>query len=246
MDPKNHKDEAHLDQDLESIRAGYAALEAVEPPDLVDQAVLNAARRAAARGPKRRPLRWIGAFATASVVVLALTIVLQQDRMAPDGPAPEGIELDRAEPAVRRKDAVSGERAREMKARAAQLPAAPPAAAQQSVPESEPQAEPVGGKPGIAAGADLEEAPVEEFGQDELRADELQSRTSALGQLKDDAAAPMSESEAAANEALPNPEEWIDHLISLQRSGQHEQFEIELSAFRETYPDYPLPPELRN
>ncbi len=54
-----------------------------EPPDLLDQAVLNAARRQLERSRRRRSMGWLGAFATAAVVVLALTIVVRQDLPGP-------------------------------------------------------------------------------------------------------------------------------------------------------------------
>jgi len=83
MVPSDRKSEAKqerdLAKDLDAIRAEYSGLDAIEPPALLDQAILNTARREMAAG-RRRPMRWIGAFATASVFVLALTLVIQQDK----------------------------------------------------------------------------------------------------------------------------------------------------------------------
>ena len=83
MDPRDRKSEAQQERDLagdlDAIQAEYSGLEAIEPPALLDQAILNTARREMATG-RRRPMRWIGAFATASVFVLALTLVIQQDK----------------------------------------------------------------------------------------------------------------------------------------------------------------------
>ena len=82
-----------LRADLETVAAAWSALTQAQPPDLLDQAVLNAARRALADPPRsaRRPLGWplgwptrlLGALATAAVVVLAVTVVLEQSREAP-------------------------------------------------------------------------------------------------------------------------------------------------------------------
>ncbi len=106
MDPKDRKSETgqagspeqELDAaDLAMIQAAWSDLESVEPPELLDQAVLNAARRelAVRRG---KSLRWIGAFATASVVVLALTIVVQQNREPQKTGRSNGAKLDAVAP----------------------------------------------------------------------------------------------------------------------------------------------------
>ena len=106
MDPKDRKSdisqaggpEQDLDAaDLAMIQSAWSSLEEPEPPELIDQAVLNAARRELAVR-RRKPLRWIGAFATASVMVLALTIVLQQDHEPLKVPSSNGVKLDAAAP----------------------------------------------------------------------------------------------------------------------------------------------------
>jgi hypothetical protein len=83
MDPKDQANEsardADLDQDIRSIRAQLGTHGETEPPALLDQAVLNAARRELA-ARRRRPARWIGGFATAAVLVLTLTLVLEQQQ----------------------------------------------------------------------------------------------------------------------------------------------------------------------
>jgi hypothetical protein len=38
-----------------------------------------------------------------------------------------------------------------------------------------------------------------------------------------------------------HPETWLKHILSLKAAGEHELFEQEFQAFRETWPDYPLP-----
>jgi len=111
MDPKDRKPELNpgnnWEQDLESIRSAMSGLESVEPPDLLDQAVLNTARRElTASRPK--PMRWIGAFATVTVVVLALSIVVQQDPNTPDPRSGNGIKLDAARPAAAGKESTIG------------------------------------------------------------------------------------------------------------------------------------------
>jgi hypothetical protein len=103
-DPSHQKDENALDQDIGSIRSAWARQTDEEPPALLDQAVMNQAKRGleeqAKPSRKRRSIKWLGAFATASVVVLALTVVLEQEPRAPLPPAEEadGLRLDRDAP----------------------------------------------------------------------------------------------------------------------------------------------------
>jgi hypothetical protein len=93
--PKHRPDGNYL-EDLDLARSAWSQLEQAEPPELLDQAVLNAARRAAAN-PRRRPsVGWLGALATAAVVVLTLTLVVRQDPQGPAPPVPQtdGFELE--------------------------------------------------------------------------------------------------------------------------------------------------------
>lgn len=98
MEPTQDNEISSIDQDLEAVRSAWASHTQAEPPRLLDQAVLNAARRELEKSRRLRPGAWLGAVATAAVVVLALTIVLQQHDQAP-APAPskaDGIQLERS------------------------------------------------------------------------------------------------------------------------------------------------------
>ena len=58
----------------------------------------------------------------------------------------------------------------------------------------------------------------------------------------------MSESLAQpAREAdgVPEADAWIERLLLLRETRQGEKLVEELAAFREAFPDYPLPPELK-
>ena len=96
-----------FEQDLQKIEDGYQALPADEPPDLLDQAVLNKAR--AAVGPRStRPwsFGWMHATATVAVLVVGLAVVMQQPTELSAPP----VSIDRSE-AVRT-DAVGIDEAR--------------------------------------------------------------------------------------------------------------------------------------
>ena len=103
-DPQDQRMKKDYEQDLESVRAALSGPEPAEPPRLLDQAVLNTARRElakpSARWTGRSRLRWLGALSTAAIVALALTVVVQQELPAPR-PAPsaaDGLRLEQEVP----------------------------------------------------------------------------------------------------------------------------------------------------
>jgi hypothetical protein len=110
-DPRHQKDENALDQEIAPVRSTWASLEQEEPPVLLDQAVINRARREledqGKAGPKRISIKWLGAFATAAVVILALTVVLEQEQHAPVPAAEQadGLRLDSDGPAAGKREA---------------------------------------------------------------------------------------------------------------------------------------------
>jgi hypothetical protein len=259
MDPRDQKDQAKPNRDFESIRAVYSALETVEPPDLVDQAVLNTARRELTTASKRRPLRWFGGLATASVVVLALTVVLQQEQRVPEVPIGDGIKLDAAAPAGPEDDSVTGQtgrtRTQKQEAGAEKHGAREdrPQMMKRSVaaPEEQPMesSEVTAPAPAAVAGDDyrVEEHPNRSQAQsmDEgLAPDTEADHAEALRTANREAV--LAESEEKVAEDLPDPEEWLERLELLLRSELYEKFEMELAAFKAAYPDYPLPAEMQD
>jgi hypothetical protein len=197
-DMRNGGPDRSLEQDLAALRAAWRELQQEEPPDLLDQSVRNAARRALSTRSRRRSMRWLGSLATAAVVVLAVAIVIQQDQEGPTPPVPksDGYRLDKATSAEKRaSDATEAEQ--EPGRAELMLQRAPSAAAESPTPREE-----------TIAPAALDEA---------------------------------MESDAT----LPTPEDWVQRLLQLEQEGRDEELRLELNAFREAYPDYPLPPELQ-
>ncbi len=64
------------------------------------------------------------------------------------------------------------------------------------------------------------------------------------------AAPPMKEAppaeEPVADAQTLEPKAWVERILELRRQGRLEEAEKSLKAFRERYPAYPLPPELKS
>jgi len=72
--------EAEAGLDISVLQAAYSELSKSEPPALLDQAVLNLARREAEGAHERRinTRHWIAALSTAFVLVLSLGLLMQR------------------------------------------------------------------------------------------------------------------------------------------------------------------------
>ena len=185
-DPRDQHSRPEFEQDLEAVHSAWSGLEQTDPPELLNQAVLNAARRELGARRKSRPLRWLGGFATAAVIVLALTIVIQQDEQqtGPTLKKTNGFMLEQAAPAARKKEA--------------KVSAAAPAVTVSDA-----------------------------------------AATTVAEEMSDS----LAEPEKAADR-IPDADAWIERLLLLQETQQDEKLIQELTAFREAYPDFTLPPEL--
>jgi hypothetical protein len=185
-------------------------------------------------------MRWIGAFATAAVVVLALSIVVQQDRKTPDPRSGDGIKLDAARPASPRKEnAIGVSTLPESRLASPQSPAV--LSSEESGYRSADEPDLAEGRaqfedesPGMPAASardnDVEEEPSREARPDLLRIDSSLQETA----------------EDANDEIILTPDAWIEYMFELQKTQRHEELKVELEAFRKAYPDYPLPAELRD
>lgn len=198
-DPPVRYGDAEFNADLEAVRSAWSRLEQSEPPELIDQAVLNSAKRQLEASRKRLPLRWLGGLATAAIVVLTLAIVVRQDEQTALAPMPDsdGFRLEQGADRPEEAD------------RAVLLQDEP--IAETRFMQKAPTA--------AAATPEAREAPRQEAGQPSAQALEH-------------------------SETVPDPDLWIERILELRASGDAEQLEAELEAFRRAFPDYPLPPEL--
>lgn len=74
----NGKDKTSIKEDLNRLSRAYAALKPDEPPHILDQTILNSARRAVAQKPRWLQFGWPHGLATAAIVVLTLSIITEQ------------------------------------------------------------------------------------------------------------------------------------------------------------------------
>jgi hypothetical protein len=178
-----------LPQELERLQSDWDRQERAEPPELLDRAVLNAARRDLKPARRSKRLGWVGGFATAGIAVVALSLVLLQE--TPQSPPPAPLEMP-----------------------AQEAPAADPAVRAAPAAASSPQPEVM--------------------------------RDSVAGlRVKEEAQEELLESARKAAPAL-SPEEWLEQIQRLHERGDEEELARQLQAFRSTYPDYPLPENLRD
>jgi hypothetical protein len=268
MDPKDRKPEMNpgnnWEQDLESVRSALSGLESVEPPDLLDQAVLNTARRELAAS-RRKPMRWVGAFATAAVVVLALSIVIQQDQKTPDPRSGNGIKLDATRPAASPQPsaALSSEKPARMEQQtierkrqedaASNIAAEPPGEADYAAKKAMKRVNEESSYRRVDE-PDLVESRAQ-FEDDSLDTPVASTRDTDVEEGPGRAAPSdflridsgfLEKEEDVGDEIMLTPDAWIEYMFELQKTERHEELKVELEAFRKAYPDYPLPSELRD
>lgn len=234
----------------EQLSRLYREAEAAAPPEALDRAILAASR--AAQAPARRRLRWqawtlpMGVAATL-VLTVTLTLMVQREQEPPLGEAPlprapAAAPQERAEPAAElpakaaalpgaKREVVRREAeaplAAPAPAPAASRPAPPPAAVEQKalpapVPEAVGAADPA--RP--AAATRRPSAPA---------ADAVEMRAKS---------APLRK-QAAGAAAARTPEQWLEEVRQLKTQGREKEAAEALAEFRQAYPDYRLPEDLR-
>lgn len=270
----NGENDKPLNEDLETLSQVYAKLEQDEPPDLLDQAILNSAHRALEKKPRWMQIGWLHGLATAAVFVLAFTIILDQRESAPvfqedilrNSPARMEDQRELKKQSV---DKISKSNI-EMEARddAGQKPmmeSAPALAAPanqvmelSSEEQNETSLRRAQSDPGVQHKAlgKSERADKDDmtsgYLQEELLMDEADAMTesapvdAASIQVTPAAAAkPVSSALKARGRMDATIEQELQAIIELKKSGD-ESWITELEAFVERYPDYPLPDGLKD
>jgi hypothetical protein len=93
-DPTNRRPDREEDGVPEALRQAWETLPKPEPPDLIDQSVLNRARAAVDAPHSSRPwsFGWPHALTTTAVIVLAITLVIPLRETGQPGGIPESAD----------------------------------------------------------------------------------------------------------------------------------------------------------
>jgi hypothetical protein len=207
-------DKDKLEQDLDALQRKYRAAAREEPPAMLDQAVLNRARRAAEQHAIRPwSFSWMHATATAALVVLGLTLVLQlrESAQAPET-LPEEM-LDHIEVPAEAADQDAG-----------------------MDQESDPR------RSQIAAYETIQERQKAETLR-EVREEVLEPPPAApAASINMMTVLPGRQGQDSA--LAGHPDEWLNHILELKQSGDESAWRSELEMFVLTFPEHPLPKEL--
>ena len=266
----NGENDKTLNDGLEKLGRAYQEMPNEEPPELLDQAILNSAHRAVEKKPHWMKFGWLHGLTTAAVVVLALSIIINQREQVPGFDdvikvnEPAGLVREKTgkkQPAAKEINEFRVETKEEDSGRQDLPPNAPvPAVAEteamavgEQAPEPESRARrSMYVEDSLQVKSDIadSDAAVGERVLEESLSDE--------GNLAVDAPKLKiisKQSQAAAVSALPakdaeaptvtdaNIEKLLLSIIKLKQSGD-ETWISQLNSFRQTHPDYPLPDEL--
>ncbi len=267
----NTHNNGNNDNDLERLGQAYTRLQQEEPPDLLDQAVLNSAHRAVEKQPHWMKFSWLHGLTTAAVFVLAFSLVLNQREPVPDfeaGRQTEDLELahpgrlvkkqSAEEPAdtMRLRENEKGGARHDSALQTRMAPAAGPAPERVTASGEDPEPREL-----LESNYAQELRVIEPDQADEdigeiipkIRAEAVDMADSLADQPEAAASAPIVagtvgaalREKQAEPERDPEIEKKIQAIIELKQSGDP-SWRTELASFRESYPGYPLPDELLN
>ena len=235
--PTNGENDQSLGDGLDRLGDAYGQLQHEEPPELLDQAVLNSAHRAVENKSHWMQFGWLHGLTTAAVFVLALSLIFNQREQVPvyeDGiRVNESIGLQREKTAKKQSGDVQTDDLRmelkeENEKRQDVFQSAPVTTASQD------------GAIEAVAG-DKAAEPAARARHSTYVSEALRAKT---GRADQDATAnePASEAEAPADNEYEIEQELLA-ILKLKQSGD-EAWITELARFKQNYPDYPLPDEL--
>ena len=235
------------------LSALYNQAPGQEPPAALDDAILSAARRAAAPRPRPWWHRLQVPVALAATVMLAVMLSLTMERNPPhEANVPPNPPPPTAAP-------VAGPVApAEVPATAANRAAPAPKAVsemeapRQAIRKDQAPPPPAGADAAGAAAPALPAPAPPAYNSAVPSPAPARSVESATGEQRTLAAPPTSPAAAVADQAAakrekvaPDPSAWIEEIRILRRQGAIEEAERRLREFRTAFPHYPLPDDLR-
>lgn len=262
----NGENDKLLNEDLDKLGHSYSGLRQDEPPDLLDQAVLNSAHRAVEKKPHWMKFSWVHGLTTAAVFVLALSLIINQREPSPA--TPEGLDLEY--PTAPRLDARARKQSADIKTDVVRqepieinagrsdgltntAAGAMDDAASRTLPVDTPETQ----KPKYAEQVlQAEPSSIDEADQDGAEKAEEAVMQKVSGDSEPEETGGRNEfregSAIAASPAVePGESKEIDTVIEARllaiiklKQDDDERWKTELAAFVENHPDYPLPEEL--
>ena len=268
----NGENDKSLNEGMEQLDQAYAQLPDDQPPELLDQAILNSAHRAVEKKPHWMQFGWLHGLTTAAVVVLALSLVFNQREQVPsfenEIKFDEKARLRREKtekkqtPVKQADEPTLGLKEKRGNRRDANQ-VAPVAAAPQSE-AMEIAVEEQAMEPTADAGRAVYASKIQQAKPDSTDKDTSGNEPMPGEQLSDDAALASDtlEFEVISKQSRPATvhtglaeevdeltemdaeiEQQLQEIILLKQSGD-KAWETELELFKENHPDYPLPKEL--
>jgi len=259
-----------LEKDLDKIGRAYAQLETEEPPELLDLAIRNSARRAVEKKPRRMKFGWLHGLTTAAVFVLALSVVIHQreDQPAIDNnlhfqqlqPEPAASPARKQSPAtlsgqVRNERQEAADSAEDLVTPAPAAPASEPGedTLGEAYRESRQKVSAIPVQPSAAADTDENQVVLEKTAEKkETDKPALESMTDAPADAGRAAAAetvvvsaPLPAEPEARSDIDLQAERQLQAIIGMKRNGD-ERWKAALKTFVENHPGYPLPDELQD
>ena len=261
----NGPDDKLLNDELEKLGQDYQHHSSEEPPELLDQAILNSAHRAVENTDHWLDFGWVHGLTTAAVVVLALSIIMTQRQ--PTGLEDNGLtpvdspSLGRSlesesemsgkmrEQSVSELNYMTKESKQELRKDASSVSS-----------DTMLQTVPAASAPAVQAGVRAEPE-VARKARDEIRAKKSVPPEKVL--LEEDIMPMNAPAEAEADERQIDAnkldadrihaersrsitaEEQLQAILLMKLEGD-DKWEAELKTFIEDYPDYPLPDELKH
>ncbi len=231
-----------LDQGLDELGRAYRDLGSDNPPDLLDQAILNRAHREVEKKAGWMQFGWLHGLTTAAVIVLAFSIVLQQREPIP---VEEGLVPESSAPLIGSESRGSDRLQQAAPTAAMKLEAEEAVDSNLEIREySEPNKErqlleKVAGAPAAARAQEIsleEEAPTQRS-----RAKGLDVGETGFASV---IAPQESEDEDALQDMTP-AEQQLAKILRL-KDADDESWKKELEDFLQQFPDYPLPAQLQD
>jgi hypothetical protein len=235
----NGENDKSLNGELDKLSSAYTHLEQDEPPELLDQAILNSAHRAVEKKPHWMKFGWLHGLTTTAVFVLAFSLILNQPESTPipeDGISNnENIRLESGKVA---KKSVAKELNPEDRSRHSASEVQHSLSAQESL---------RGKRDSLDKDAEITGLLQEEIATDEadMMADSLNiEATYEMSQPSAAVKPALGEAEMQVSEKTGIEQELLA-IIEMKQAGDN-QWITELELFKERYPDYPLPDALKD